>query len=261
MIRMLGGVFVLLMSLPVMAASQNLATIRTYFVDFQSDIEVGNCKEKLIEELEEGLIKTTSKQSYADALYVVLIEEKSSGLRKKLVWKAAVYTRDSRVLFSDSAEEAGWNAESACIDAVADIADELADEVRKARVNRGRFPEPRYTLIPDEEPGFHDAPAPTVAPVPIKPRRRSVRNDDELREKVIDTEPPRSYTSAPGESTTEPSKWRKSAEHFARVNGCSEDFSTVQSLPSGAEVYTTTCGRAGKTIITCSSGTRCDLSF
>ncbi len=266
MFRPLLVLMLLLGSFATQAASQNLATIRSYYVDFQSEMELDECRKRLISELEDVLISTTEDRRRADAIFVVKIENVTSApIRHKLKWTAAVYGFDKTVLFQETDKESGWSIESSCSDAADDIAEELGDKVKEARVNRGQTPEPRYAIVPLVEPTAVEPslPKPKVSLTPRSGVRTNPgQKNHTLREKEISSEPSLSSASQqPHRATTEPSKWRNSAARFAEVNGCSKSFSTVQSLPSGAEVYSTICGGAGAAIITCSSYKDCELDF
>lgn len=239
----------------VQAANENLANARYYYLDFQTDLDLGNCRQQLIEDLKDELVHLTDRRERADAFYVVRVEQKKLGMRDTVKWNAAVFARDETLLFEAGKEETGWSLQSACEDAADDIAEALGDRIRDARVNRGQTPSPTY-LVEPELPSARVAPA---APIPPRSGAASPEAGGEYRmkERAIGEAAPVSA----GETARVRGKWQGKASLFAQAHGCSQDFQGMQSLPSGAEIYTTFCDSTGRTMITCSAERDCELSY
>lgn len=258
--RVLFTAVLLMLCLRPVLAGDSLATIDTYYVDFQTEANVGDCRDHLMEDLEDELVKLTTRSEYADAVFVVRIAPKKAGLRDSLHWDAAVFNIDKKMLVEFRDDETGWNLEAACIDAVADIAEALGDEIKDARVNRGRIA-PRYKVI-------EEAPTPVVTPgvtLIAPPTETQPLDDDgsyEMKERSIGEDAPvvQSKPQQPERRMVE-GQLKGKATQFARMHGCSTEFTERQSLPSGAEIYTTSCGGAGRAMITCSAKTKCELDF
>lgn len=254
------SLFLALVAGPLMAAPLTLASIQSYYLDFQAEVDLGSCQDRLVEALSDEMVHTTLDRGFADAVYVIRIKIlDDSGMRKTLQWQSAVHTPDERVLFQDGDEESGWSLGAACEDAADDIAENLADEIRQARVNRAELPLPR----PQHRPGQLTMPTttPDAAIIPPAPAPETDSGEG-LRVREIDTSAGQAEP-APApldiEYSNEPSKWRKAARLFSMKHGCMDKFITIQSLPSGAEVYTTHCENGARIMFVCTSLTSCEM--
>lgn len=133
-LHILAALSLLLGSLLTAQAADPLATVRIIHIKYQANAELKNCKAAIANAIAAQKLGVASVPVQADAILLVKLDVQGGSLRSQIRWGAILEDHDGKRLYSTFGEESSWTADAACEDFAADLAEDLKDDIRNARL-------------------------------------------------------------------------------------------------------------------------------
>lgn len=115
-------------------AADPLGKVRIVKIDYQANVEIEGCKAIFANALVDHGIGVTNSAAQANADLKIKLDVHAGAMRTSLKWGAIVEDSNGNRLYSAFGEESSWTAKAACKDLADDVAEDLQDDIRSARV-------------------------------------------------------------------------------------------------------------------------------